>query len=74
MKACYTDYYLLLFGFVWMWNYYSCAGKIMDCLMCFLFYALVLYLCLYDGGDTWIFHVAVETFADQTLAATDLMM
>lgn len=74
MKACCRDYYWLLFGFDWMWNYYSCAGKIMDCLMCFLFYALVLCLCLYDGDDTWIFHDVAKTFVDRTLAAIDLRM
>lgn len=42
----------------------------MDCLM-FLFYALVLCLCLYGGDDTWIVRVVAEIFADQTWGATD---
>lgn len=58
-----------------MWNYYSCAGKIMDCLMCFLFYALVLCLCLYDGRDTlWIVLDVVKTFVDQTSVVRDRTM
>lgn len=41
----------------------------MDCLECFLFYALVLCLCLYGGGDTWIVHDVAETFVDRTWVA-----
>lgn len=47
----------------------------MDCLMCFLFYALVLCLCLYDGRDTlWIVLDVVKTFVDQTSVVRDRTM